>query len=533
MKIPGTRLRHSSAPWLIALLAVFSIGHYLVPLSPIARLWWADSFWTAAALLAAVRCFVTARHRSGHRRQAWRLFALGCLAWFGGMLMWDYMELIAGRITPFPAPSDFGYLLFVPFFSAGLLLYRTESPGTSFRLFDLSQLGVFVACIVIVHIVLFYQSALDLKQPTLYLVTALAYPVLYMTLLVQAVAHLWTTPPRTARRALSFVVAGIAVHAVTDSFYAYALLGHEYATGHYLDAAWVAGFALIYYGAAHEAATIESPATINTHEHLPRSLHLSRLLAPLALLGTLAVVLLFRHKITPNMTDELLVAVLVLFAFLALREWTSGALQERLNAAVRASEEELRKVTRLVPVGIFRTDVAGDCVYVNEHWSTLTGYTPQQAYGTGWAHALHPQDRENVFAAWRDAVNRKNVFRSEYRFQRPDGQVAWVVGAAHPEYDEYGTLRGYVGSITDITARKEAEQALRDSEERFRKTFHASPVIIGISRVRDDRFIDVNETFEEVFGWRRDETIGHTSIELNLWISPLERSKAVERLEQD
>ena len=533
MKIPGTRLRHSSAPWLIALLAVFSIGHYLLPLSSAARLWWADSFWTAAALLAAIRCHATARDHTGHLRHAWQLFALGCLAWFGGMLIWDYMELVAGRITPFPAPSDFGYLLFVPFFSAGLLFYRTVSPGTSFRLLDLSQLGVFVACIVIIHIVLFHQAASELKQPTLYLATALAYPVFYMTLLVQSVANLWTQPPGQARHALSFVAAGIAVHAIADSLYAYALLGHQYTTGNYLDVAWIAGFALIYYGAAHKAATIGSSAAVNAHEYLPRSLHLSRLLTPLALLGTLAVVLVFRHKITPHMADELLAAVLALFVFLAVREWASGALQEQLNGAIRASEEEQRKLTRLVPVGIFRTDTAGNCVYVNERWSALTGYTPQQAHGTGWANALHPQDRESVFTAWRDAVNHQSVFKSEYRFQRPDGQVAWVIGEAHPEYDEYGTLSGYVGSITDITARKEIEQALSDSEERFRKTFHASPVIISITRVRDGRFIDVNEAFEEIFGWRHDETIGHTSIELNLWINPLERSKAIARLERD
>ena len=533
MKISGTRWRHSSATWLMALLAVFSIGHYLLPLSSDTRLWWADSFWTATALLAAIRCHVTARHHTGHLHRAWQLFALGCLAWFGGMLIWDYRELVTGQVTPFPAPSDFGFLLLAPIFSAGLLLYRTDSPGTSFRLHDLSQLGVFVACIAIIHIVLFHQAVSELKQPTLYLATALAYPVLYMTLLVQAVANLWTQPPGPARHALSFVVAGIAVHAVADSFYAYALLSHQYTTGNYLDAAWVAGFALIYHGAAHEATTVEGPAAVNAREYLPRSLNLSRLLTPLALLGTLAVVLLLRHMITPMTTDELLVAVLALFVFLAMREWASGALQEQLNGAIRASEEEQRKLTRLVPVGIFRTDTAGHCVYVNEHWGTLTGYTPQQAYGTGWAHALHPQDRESVFAAWHDAVNRKNVFRSEYRFQRPDGRVAWVVGEAHPEHDERGALTGYVGSITDITVRKEAEQALRDSEERFRKTFHASPVIIAISRMRDGRFIDINENFEKVLGWRRDETIGHTSIELNLWTNPLERSKTVERLEQD
>jgi diguanylate cyclase (GGDEF)-like protein/PAS domain S-box-containing protein len=533
MKIPAVRLPRSSTFWLVSLLVVFCIGHYLLPLPPAARLWWADFFWTATALLAAIRCLATSRYHTGHLRHAWRFFALGCFAWFGGMLIWDYMELVAGNITPFPAPSDFGYLLFAPFFSAGLLFYRTDSPGASFRLLDLSQLGVFIACIAIVHVVLFHHAVSDLKQPTLYLATALAYPVLYMTLLVQAVANLGAQPPGPARHAISFIAAGIAIHAITDSVYAYTLLGHKYSTGNYLDVAWIAGFALIYHGAAHKAATIESSTAVNVHELLPRSLHLSRLFTPLALLVTLTTVLMFRHKITPHMADELLAAVLALFAFLAVREWASGALQERLNVAIRASEEEQRELTRLVPVGIFRTDAVGHCVYVNEHWRALTGYTPPEALGTGWIHALHPLDHERVFAAWRDAVNRKNVFKSEYRFQHPGGQVIWVVGEAHPEYDEYGTLSGYVGSITNITARKLAEEALRDSEKRFRRIFHASPVIIAIIHARDGRFIDVNETFEEVLGWRRDETIGHTAIELNLWTNPLERSNTVERLERD
>ncbi|GEM_PF-635496 len=533
MKIPGARLPLTSAYWLIALLAVFSIGHFLLQLSSVARLWWADSFWTAVALFAAIRCHATARHHAGYLRHAWQLFALGCLVWFGGMLVWDYMELVMGQTTPFPALSDLGYLLFVPFFSAGLLFYRTDSPGASFRLLDLSQLGVFVACIVIIHVVLFHQAASELMQPNLYLATALAYPVFYMTLLVQAVANLWTQPPVPARHALSFVVAGVAVHAITDSLYAYTLLGHQYSTGNYLDAAWIIGFALIYYGAAHKAATIDSAAAVKVQELQPRSLHLARLLTPLALLGTFSIVLVFRHMITPDMADVLLAVVLALFVFLAVREWASSTLQEKLNTATRASEKEQRNLTRLVPVVIFRTDTDGNFVYVNEHWGTLTGYAPLLAHGMGWSHALHPQDRESVLAAWRDAMNLKQVFKSEYRFLRTNGCVAWVVGEAHPEYDEYGTFSGYVGSLTDITARKEAEQALRDSETRFRKIFHSSPVIIGISRIRDGSFIDVNETFEEVFGWRRDEVIDHTSIELNLWVNSLERSNAVERLERD
>ncbi len=521
-----------STSWLMALLAVFVIGHYLVPFPPVGRRWWADGFWTAA-LLAALRCLATARYHAGYLRHAWRLFGFGCLAWFGGMLVWDYMELIAGRVTPFPAPSDYGYLLFVPFFSAGLLYYRASFPGASFRLLDLSQLGVFVACLAIIHIVLFYQSFGALQQPTRYLVTALAYPVLYMALLIQAIANLRTQPRGPARHALSLVVAGVTVHAITNSLYAYALLGHQYATGNYLDAAWIAGFGLIYHGAAHKAASIENSADINMQETLPRSLYLSRLLTPLALLGTFAVVLAFRHRIMSHMTDELLAATLVLILFLAAREWSGGALQERLNLFIRSSEQRQRQLARLAPVGIFRTDTAGHCTYVNEHWQAITGLAPQQVRGMGWADTLHPQDRERLLTAWREAVNHQGVFKSEYRFQQRDGQVTWVMGETHPEYDEHGALIGYIGSITNITARKEAEKALHDSEEKFRRTFQASPGIMSITRVRDGRFIDINETFEEVFGWRRDEVIGHTSLELNFWMSPQERARAVERLERE
>jgi diguanylate cyclase (GGDEF)-like protein/PAS domain S-box-containing protein len=524
--------RHITALWLVSLVLVFGIGHYLILPSSTAQMWWADSFWTAFSLLATIRCFATARHHAGHLNRAWRLFGCGCLMWFGGIVAWDYMELVAGQATPFPAVSDFGFLLFAPLFSAGLLYYRKESPGTSLRLLDLSQLGIFIVCIVIIHLILFGQSLSELKQPTLYLTTALAYPVLYMALLVQAVASLWIQPRGATRHALVFIIVGTAIHAVADSLYAYALLGHQYSDGNYLDIAWIAGFAFIYFGAAHKAAMVESSAIVDMQQLTPRTLHLSRLLTPLALLSTLAVTLVFRHKITPGVTDELLIAVLILFLFFALREWASGPLQERLNAAIRASEEEQRKLTRLVPVGIFRADLSGHCSYVNEGWSTLTGYTLKQAHGQGWANALHPQDREQLFTEWNTAVSHGKVFKSEYRFLRPDGRMVWVVGEAHPEYAENGELTGYVGSITDITARREAEQALRDSEERFRKTFHASPAIIGISRLRDGVFIDVNETFEEISGWRRHETIGRSSLELNLWTDPQRRAELLKRLEQ-
>lgn len=72
----------------------------------------------------------------------------------------------------------------------------------------------------------------------------------------------------------------------------------------------------------------------------------------------------------------------------------------------------------------------------------------------------------------------------------------------------------------NVTERKRAEQALRSSEERFSKIFRSSPVAMSLRRVSDWGFVDVNESFERITGYSRQELLGHTSMEMNLWIEP-------------
>ena len=82
----------------------------------------------------------------------------------------------------------------------------------------------------------------------------------------------------------------------------------------------------------------------------------------------------------------------------------------------------------------------------------------------------------------------------------------------------FATLRGQLGRWEkEVTTRKRAEEALRDVEVRFSKVFQASPMAIGISRLRDSKFIDVNDAFLDLYGYSREEVINHTSDELGLW----------------
>ncbi|MCX6893986.1 MAG: PAS domain S-box protein [Verrucomicrobia bacterium] len=129
--------------------------------------------------------------------------------------------------------------------------------------------------------------------------------------------------------------------------------------------------------------------------------------------------------------------------------------QERRETAAR-----FRALTELSPSVVFRTNAAGDCVYVNDRCREIAGLSPEEAKGKGWLKNVHPDDRRRVIAEWLAAVQTGAPVRMEYRFLRPDGQTRWVLGLAVAEKDEAGQITGYLGTITDTTGLKQAERRL-------------------------------------------------------------------------
>ncbi|UKO96251.1 PAS domain S-box protein [Nostoc sp. UHCC 0870] len=132
------------------------------------------------------------------------------------------------------------------------------------------------------------------------------------------------------------------------------------------------------------------------------------------------------------------------------------------KVSLRESESRYQTIAKISPVGIFRTDVSGNCIYVNQCWCEIAQMTPQEAAGQGWVRAIHPADQEHVWQQWYEAVANNQVFRSEYRFQRPDGSYRWVIGQAVAEKEETGNILSYVGTITDISDHKRTEEALAE-----------------------------------------------------------------------
>lgn len=121
------------------------------------------------------------------------------------------------------------------------------------------------------------------------------------------------------------------------------------------------------------------------------------------------------------------------------------------------SEERYQTLANISPVGIFRTDTDGQTTYVNPTWSKISGLSADEALGDGWLKVVHPDDRERINENWEVATKQRLKNTADYRFVHPDGSIVWVIGQAVPEMNVDGEIIGYVGTITDITERKQIE----------------------------------------------------------------------------
>jgi PAS domain S-box-containing protein len=155
--------------------------------------------------------------------------------------------------------------------------------------------------------------------------------------------------------------------------------------------------------------------------------------------------------------------------------------QREAEAALRDSERRYQLLASVAPVGIFRLDGEGRCIYVNERMGVIAGRGTAKLLGLGWAAIVHPDDRHMVLEEWSRALREKQSFHAEVRLVGVHNRERWVLVSARAEEDEEGAVRSYVGTVIDITRRRAAEAALRESEALYHTLASVAPV--GIFRL--------------------------------------------------
>ncbi|ACM19262.1 sensor protein, DUF3365, PAS, PAS, PAS, PAS and PAS domain-containing, heme-binding [Geotalea daltonii FRC-32] len=199
--------------------------------------------------------------------------------------------------------------------------------------------------------------------------------------------------------------------------------------------------------------------------------------------------------------------------------------QKRIEEALRSSESLLALAQKISHLGSWDWDIESNAFRWSDEMYRIWGVNRELfpvSYEAVFA-MVHPEDREGLNRAINEALYAHKLFNMDFRLILADGRVRTVAGQGEVVFNEGGKPIRMVGTTQDITWRKETEDALRKSEEKFAKAFHASPDWIVITRAGDGKYIEVNEAFLEITGYSRDEVIGKTSTELGIWFDYRDR----------
>lgn len=206
----------------------------------------------------------------------------------------------------------------------------------------------------------------------------------------------------------------------------------------------------------------------------------------------------------------------------------------RYEQALLQSELKYRELVENANSIILRWNQRGEITFINEFGLKYFAYQEDELLGRHVVGTIVPGDDS-------DGTDLRRLMdeicahpeRFEHNINqnmRRDGERVWVSWTNKAILDSSGQVYEVFSIGSDITERKRAEAALRESEERFATAFRASPAPMAITDIESGRFIDVNAQLERMFGYSREELIGHTSRELGVWADAGHRERMVAQL---
>lgn len=206
--------------------------------------------------------------------------------------------------------------------------------------------------------------------------------------------------------------------------------------------------------------------------------------------------------------------------------------RKRAEEALRASEERFAKIFNFTPfrMGILRIR-DGMVLEVNDSWTKDTGFSRNEIINQPIFKLSSSLDDGLVEKLREVLTTRQPVNDTEVRFRTKDGRA--VIANTSAVVIDLDGEPCYLWAANDITERKQAEEALQASESRFSIAFNSNPMLASISELEGGRFLAVNDSFVALTGYSREEAVGHTALELNLWPNPEDRRRVMEKLKKE
>ena len=200
--------------------------------------------------------------------------------------------------------------------------------------------------------------------------------------------------------------------------------------------------------------------------------------------------------------------------------------QKRAEEALRESERRFRTLAEALPAQVWTAEPDGANDYVNTRASEFTGIALEPHRGWGWLAAIHPEDQPRALEVWTRSIATGQPYEIEHRVRRADGVFRWHLVRALALRDDSGRITKWFGACIDIDDQKRAEEALRESERRFRILAEALPHMVwtaqpdGATDYYNARTTEYTGlTTEQLQGWGWGSTIHPEDLPrcLELW----------------
>ena len=500
----------------------FALISILLSNQPLTRQLFSDITTPVIELMVIITLFYATIRSNGRFKIAWMLIMASVISYTLGDISWAILEL-GYHTNPFLSIADIFYLLFYPLFTLGLY-YLSEFSFTRKEKIKISlDIGIIIVTISLIFWTFLIIPSLSGDEPVIstfvsiiYIIGDLLFFFILLRVLYSKFGKLYVP--------IIFLIIGILVQIFTDTIFALQTLHGTYISGGLLDTGWILTFILIGIAAFIQAS--QETLELKRYTKIKIWVQRSNIVTYLPLIWVvIAFTLLAWANENVSHSDIEVIEIFVGFiiGLVIIRQIITLNENKNLYTAVHneniehkqtedlliKSEKKYRELVDNSMVAVYKTDLNGNILFANNAMAKMFGYDSIEDLKTVKSTQLYKnlEDRKKMI----DLITNKGLLSyHDVDMVSKDGKTLTILLSANIE-DK--TLSGM---LMDITKRKKAEEALHDSEEKYRTLFKANPIYTILLDI-NGKILDINDITVNLSGLPKEKLIGKSFDELDFY----------------
>lgn len=500
----------------------FALISILLSSRPLVRQYFSDIFTPLIELMVIIILFYATTRSHGRFKIAWILIMASVVSYTLGDIYWAILEL-GYHTNPFLSISDIFYLLFYPLFALGLYYLSRFSLNRSEKIKISLDMGIIIVTISLIFWTFLVIPALSGEETLISTIISIIYIIGDLLLFFVLLRVIYSKFSELYAPVI-FLSFGILVQIFTDTIFALQTLQGTYISGGLFDTGWILSFVLIGIAAYIQA----SPEKMELKRYTQIKIWIQRsnfvTYLPLIWVVIAFTLLTWANENLSHSNIEIIeIVVGFIIGLVIIRQVITLNDNRNLYTAVQKenldhkkteellikSEKKYRELVDNSMVGVYKTDLNGDILFANNAMVKMFGYDNIEDIKTIKSTQLYkyPKDRKKMIDL---LTSKEQISYHDVDMVTKDGKTLTVLLSASLEDNTIS------GMLMDISERKKAEEALLDSEEKYRTLFEANPIYTILLDV-NGKILDINDITANLSGLPKEELIGKSFNELDFY----------------